>query len=513
MPPNVATTWSAGYITEVDYTIGFYRELAPSFLNWAAVQRGYRAPEIDQPFTVLELGCGHGYSANVLAACNPEGRFFATDFNPAHVISARRLAAEAGAGNVTFFEDSFSELKNRELPEFDYINLHGVYSWISPENRREIVDLIARKLKPGGLVYVSYNALPGWAAMAPARRLMTQYAATFSAPLTEKFDKALALLQQLKDAGAHYFSANPAVAPRLDKVRDQNRNYLLHEYFNDAWELLYHADVAAEMEGAKLNFIASASYAENLDRLAFPGQTHAVYQSLGDPVLKETVRDFATNQQFRRDVFTRGRIRLSHRELQAYYETTPFALIRARGACELKGQFPVGEVTLKPEAYQPLLDALAGGPKTLPELLRQPPLAQQNFASLIESLHVLGALGYAQAGRPLSCKARNAAASRAFNQAVLQRTLMGQELSTLASPVLGCGVTLGLTDQLFLCGYQRQPKDPIAFVWQQLKALGRRLLRDGQTLDGEADSLQRLRELHEMFVADTLPLCRQLALL
>jgi len=210
---------------------------------------------------------------------------------------------------------------------------------------------------------------------------------------------------------------------------------------------------------------------------------------------------------------TRGRIRLSHRELQAYYETTPFALIRARSACELKGQFPVGEVTLKPEAYQPLLDALAGGPKTLPELLRQPPLAQQNFASLIESLHVLGALGYAQAGRPLGCKARNAAASRAFNQAVLQRALMGQELSTLASPVLGCGVTLGLTDQLFLCGYQRQPKDPIAFVWQQLKALGRRLLRDSQTLDGEADSLQRLRELHETFVADTLPLCRQLALL
>lgn len=516
MSQNVATSWSAGYVTEVDYTIGFYRELAPSFLNWAAVQRGCRAPDIDRPFTALELGCGHGYSANVLAACNPEGRFYATDFNPVHVVSARRLAAEAGTTNVTFFEDSFSDLKHRDdLPEFDYINLHGVYSWISAENRRAIVEIIARKLKPGGLVYVSYNCLPGWAAMAPARRLMTQHAATLGEPLAEKFDKALALLQQLKEGGAQYFAANPTIAPRLDKIKEQNRNYLLHEYFNDAWELLYHADVVAEMSEAKLGFIASAAYSENLDRLAFPGQTRAVYDSLNDPVLKETVRDFATNQQFRRDLFSRGKIRLTQRDYLAYYETTPFALLRARSACELKGQFPAGEVTLKADAYDPLLDTLAGGPKTLSELMRQPALAQQTTANLIEALQVLGSLGYLQAGRPLGCKSRAAQVSRAFNNAVIQRALIGQELTTLASPVLGCGMNLNLIDQLFLLAHQNQQKekDAPAFVWSKLKAMGRRLNHEGKALEDDESNLARLRELGEMFTRDTLPICRNLALL
>ncbi len=517
MSQNVATSWSAGYVTEVDYTIGFYRELAPSFLNWAAVQRGCRAPDIDRPFTSLELGCGHGYSANVLAACNPEGRFYATDFNPVHVVSARRLAAEAGTANVTFFEDSFSELKHRDdLPEFDYINLHGVYSWISPENRRAIVDIIARKLKPGGVVYVSYNCLPGWAAMAPARRLMMEFiTSTGGARIPEKVDKALALLQQLKEGGAQYFAANPAVAPRLDKIKEQNRNYLLHEYFNDDWELLYHADVVEEMSVAKLNFIASAAYGENLDNLAFPNQTRAVYDSLSDPVLKETVRDFATNQQFRRDLFSRGKIRLNQREYMAYYETTPFALLRARSACELKGQFPAGEAALKADAYDPLLDALASGPKTLSELVRQPVLAQQNVVSLIEALQVLGALGYVQAGRPLSCKSRAAQVSRAFNNAVIQRALIGQELSTLASPVLGCGMALNLIDQLFLLAHQNQPKekDAPAFVWSKLKAMGRRLNHEGKTLEDDESNLARLRELGDVFIRDTLPICRNLALL
>jgi hypothetical protein len=33
---------------------------------------------------------------------------------------------------------------------FDYIALHGVWSWVSPENRGHIVRFAARYLKPGG---------------------------------------------------------------------------------------------------------------------------------------------------------------------------------------------------------------------------------------------------------------------------------------------------------------------------------------------------------------------------
>jgi hypothetical protein len=132
-------------------------------------------------------------------------------------------------------------------------------------------------------------------------------------------------------------------------------------------------------------------------------------------------------------------------------------------------------------------------------------LAQQNVVSLIEALQVLGALGYVQAGRPLSCKSRAAQVSRAFNNAVIQRALIGQELSTLASPVLGCGMALNLIDQLFLLAHQNQPKekDAPAFVWSKLKAMGRRLNHEGKTLEDDESNLARLRELGEIFTRDT----------
>ena len=77
---------------------------------------------------------------------------------------ARQLAVASGA-DIDLYEDSFEDFARRtDLPPFDHIGLHGVWSWISDRNRTVIVGFIQRKLKPGGVLYVGYNALPGRAA-------------------------------------------------------------------------------------------------------------------------------------------------------------------------------------------------------------------------------------------------------------------------------------------------------------------------------------------------------------
>ena len=171
--------WSSGYVVDVTYTHGFYGELAPSFLAFAALLQGYAAPGRDgEPVTYCELGCGQGRTVNLLAGANPQVQFYANDFNPAHIAGARNLARTAKLSNVHFFDDSFAEfVSNRDLPPFDIVSLHGIYSWISEENRSHIVRFIKERLKPGGLVYISYNAMPGWAPLMPLRRMLAEYAA------------------------------------------------------------------------------------------------------------------------------------------------------------------------------------------------------------------------------------------------------------------------------------------------------------------------------------------------
>ena len=78
---------------------------------------------------------------------------------------------------LALFEDSFEDMSRRDdLPQFDIIALHGIWSWINDASRAAIVDIALRKLKPGGALYISYNVTPGWSPGIPLRILMADFA-------------------------------------------------------------------------------------------------------------------------------------------------------------------------------------------------------------------------------------------------------------------------------------------------------------------------------------------------
>src|SRR5688572_10205841 len=176
------------------------------------------APPANKPMSYLELGYGQGLAINIHAAANV-GEFWGTDFNPSQAAHAKMLAKASGA-SATLLDDSFAELAARpDLPEFDIITLHGIWTWISDENGRIIVDLIRRKLRVGGLLYISYNCLPGWAPAVPLRHLMKLHAdLAGEAGMLGKVDGALAFAKQVVDSGALYFTANPVVGERLKAI-------------------------------------------------------------------------------------------------------------------------------------------------------------------------------------------------------------------------------------------------------------------------------------------------------
>jgi hypothetical protein len=43
---------------------------------------------------------------------------------------------------------------------FGFTTVHGVLSWINAENRKAIQRFVLKKIKPGGILYLSYNCLP-----------------------------------------------------------------------------------------------------------------------------------------------------------------------------------------------------------------------------------------------------------------------------------------------------------------------------------------------------------------
>src|SRR5262249_55423655 len=146
---------------DTPYPETFFRELSPVWLSYAATLNGAAAPNVHEPFVYLELGCGFAQSTIVNAAAFPHAEFHACDVSAQHVEGARRHVAALSVRNIHLHEMSFERLATQALPQFDFIVLHGVYSWIGAEARAATRRIIRERLKPGGLVYLSYNCLPG----------------------------------------------------------------------------------------------------------------------------------------------------------------------------------------------------------------------------------------------------------------------------------------------------------------------------------------------------------------
>lgn len=444
-----------GYVTELPYTSNHFPEMAPENLRLALLHVGLDSPALHEGFTYLELGFGQGLGLNLYAATHPQGRFFGNDFMPAHLQSAQQLADSAGLDNLSLFQDSFAELLQRDLPAMDYIVLHGVYSWVNDENRAVVIDILRKLLKPSGVVYVSYNCLPGWSLKAPMQRLMREFAERQTrGSALQRFHAARDFLLALDGADAAFFASNPAARAMLSGIAQAGDAYLLHEFAHEGWAPFYHADVASALAAAELSFAGSARLFNNFPAWSVPPKSRALFYATHDVGMRELLRDFAMQTQLRRDIFVRQARPLAADEARERFLAQRIALCRPPASAALTSQTPLGEVRL--EAYHaPIIEALASGPQTVQALLRLAPLAGHDMPVRFEAINMLLCLGYVLPvpAEPLGEPA--AGRVRALNRTLLGRVLAGERVSGFASPLLATPVAIAYHDQLFLAA-QRQ---------------------------------------------------------
>lgn len=450
-----------------------------------------------------------------MAAANPEMEFWGIDFNPAQISNAQRLAAEASLQNVTFVDYSFEQAVSAPegtIPKFDYIVLHGIYSWISVENRRFIVSFIDRYLKPGGLVYISYNCLPGWAASAPLQRFIREHASRHPDRSDFQAEAGMKMLDRLKEAKAAYFTQNPAAKTRIEKLPDQNRNYLAHEYLNGHWHAMYHLDVANEMEAARLNYIGSATLAENIDALSIPADMVPIVQETRDRGWGETLRDYARNQVFRRDVFLRGASPMKALEQKERLGELHFALMVPRSQAKTKFQTPLGEAEGHKQVYLPILDALAERPHTASELASLAALKSQPFAGVMQAITILMHSG--QIHVVSMEKSSHEGQGKALNMAIAKRLATGENLSFISVPKAGTGMNASYAEFVALLaldeGMAIDPQKVAQFGWSIMERTGQRLLKDKVALKTKEENLKEMETQLQLFFSEKLPVWQAL---
>jgi SAM-dependent methyltransferase len=506
--------WTAGYVADIGYTYGCYVELNPLRVKLAFLNAGLHYPEIG---TACELGFGQGVSTNIHAAASIT-TWYGTDFNPAQAAFAKELG-ETSTAHVNLYDESFAEFANRDdLPEFDYIGLHGIWSWISDENRSVIVDFIRRKLKVGGVLYISYNTQPGWAAMVPMRDLLTEHSEIMGRSgmgIVNRIDEALAYVDRLIATNPIYLRNNPQIVDRIRKIKEQNRNYIAHEYFNKDWLPMPFSKMADWLSDAKVQFACSANYLEHVDSINLTEEQQELMKETPDEMFRQTVRDFMVNQQFRKDYWVKGARKLSLLQQNEALRELKVMLLTPRIDVSLKIASPLGEGIMNEAVYNPILDVLADHKSyTLGQIEQK--LNNILFFQIKEAIIVLISMGVIAAVQDDSVINKARKQTEKLNSHIVKNARGGAEINYLASPVTGGGIMVNRFSQLFILAIQQGKKKPAEwadFAWMTLATQGQKIIKEGVTLETKEENIAELLSKADVFNEKQLPICKALMLL
>ncbi|WP_374441539.1 methyltransferase [Stella sp.] len=291
----------AGYPTGVAYPATHQPRIAPAHLAAVAWLAGAGHPAIDRPYRFCELGSGTGFTTNLLAAANPFAEFHAVDFNPAHVAEGRRLAEAGALPNVRHHALDFAAAR-AALPDLDFVALHGVWTWVDDAARRDVLAFLAERLRPGGLVYVSYTARPGMDGVAALRGAMA--AAGLLAddrPPPERLARLAGWLARLRAAQPEFAEGDPTLAAYVEALPAMDEAGALHDLLAPDWRAEFHGSVRAAMATAGLDWVGDADLAMNLPGAGLPPAQAALLAAGGG----EAVKDLLLRRAFRRDVYRR----------------------------------------------------------------------------------------------------------------------------------------------------------------------------------------------------------------
>lgn len=507
--------WTSGYVTDIGYTYTYSAELNPLRTRLAFLNVGIKPPEIAY---ACELGFGQGISLNIHAAASSVG-WWGTDFNPKQAIYAKELSEHTKSG-ATVSDESFAEFATRsDLPKFDFIGMHGVWSWISDENRRIIVEFIRKHLNLGGVLYVGYNTLPGWSSFAPMRNLLHKHAeimGSINRGTLQSVEDAIQFGEKLLATNPNFAKQNPQVSERFEKIRTQGRDYLAHEFFNRDWHPMYFSTMSEWLEPAKLQYASSANYFDHINALNLSKEQTELLDSIANPVLKESTRDFLVNKQFRTDYWVRGASMLSKKEQGKLFREERVILTANRENIQFSMRGAIGNIDLNKAIYEPILEQLSSHePQSLGKIESAVASNGIGFSEIIQAIFVLIEVGYVASVNTDEDINKVKPVTEISNRYSIHSSPEHTEHNFLTSPVTGGAILVSRIEKLFLLALEsghEGPEGMAEFCWGVLREKGQKLVKEDKTLEEDEDNLAELLEEAKKFYTQKFPLLDKLSI-
>ncbi|RDU62689.1 hypothetical protein CQA53_09080 [Helicobacter didelphidarum] len=496
--------WHDGYYTDLAVYDTYTQEISPLLIDFNLTLAGYSTDKNNKigakkKFSYLELGFGRGTSLNAHAATS-EGFFVGTDFNPKHALIAQEYGYKSKA-NMRIYDDSFLEIEKRldelahtyqiyrdsdsnnfsintnatkfshdnkhckqdsnlkntticEELKFDYIVLHGVFSWVNKSNQEVLLRIIYKFLKVGGIVYNSYNCHPGWSPKTPARHIFSLYNQyTYGTP-AEKITNCLDFFDDMLECEPMFAKLNPQnkkLIAELKQMALTQKEYIAHEYLNADWEVFYFSDMAKMMGNVKCDFLCTGKILEHFDDFHITEQGVVFLNGIPNHIMREQVKDYFTNKQFRMDLYARGATTIPIHQAREKILNTEFMLLRPIHEFDYKVNTARGEVNLMRERYDMIFEILMSEnfhPKSMREIIES---SQLHFTHALSAIVVLIQEEMVFIAQDLSEKILEQ--SRKYNTYLFEQQANIASSIYVIAPRIGRMIVVSETEQLFIQAY------------------------------------------------------------
>ena len=259
---------------------------------------------------VLELGSSCGGNIIPQALYYPEATFTGIDLSSVQVQHGNELIQSMGLTNVTLMEKNIIDIDD-DFGTFDYIIVHGIWSWVPDMVKDKILSICNRNLSDRGIAYVSYNTYPGWKRLEQLRDIMLyseKHAHHDSLKDRTVYTKnVLKLIAETMKMDERARTQSNYKINNINRVVQSNDYYVGHEYLETINDPVYISQFVARAEQQGCTYIGD----ESLQRSFITWLDDAVVENInvlsqGNHVDKEQYYDYVYDTQFRMALLTKS---------------------------------------------------------------------------------------------------------------------------------------------------------------------------------------------------------------
>ncbi len=280
---------------DMPYVSHPFQQTHPDRLATIARLLNLSTPEVKN-CKVLEIGCASGNNLIPMAEQLPEGRFLGIDYAENQIAAGHKVLKNLELPNLELRCQSIIDFN--EPTNFDFIIVHGVYSWVPKDVQEKILEICKKNLSPDGIAYVSYNVLPGWH-MRGIIRDMVLYHTRNIPNNNDKIIQAKAVLEFV--AKSSIGENNPYslfIKNELEIFKQQNDSYLFHELLDENNYPIYFHEFNRRANQQGLMYLADTDM-RSMSTRDLKAEAQKELQRCSSIIETEQYLDFIRNRMFR----------------------------------------------------------------------------------------------------------------------------------------------------------------------------------------------------------------------